>query len=537
MSKALSSRQTLLRSALALALPLALLGTPAIANDHEMPEGLSVQDIESYAQQTIEAFNITGLSIAVVSSDDVIFQKSYGQRDIRTDVPVDEDTIFPFGSVGKAFTTAALATLVDEGKLDWDDPVRKYIPEFEMSDPYITREFTVRDLLTHRSGLPLGAGDLMIFPDGYASVQDILNVFKHIEPATSFRSEYAYDNLMYIVAGDVLARIHGGSYAEALEARLFEPLGLESCDARPSRAAKAANGVTQHSRDVGTKNATPLDPRYIIPDSSAPAGGISCSISDMAKWAQFWLRGGTSETGDVVLSEARVSELWTGVTPTGVPRDIKAFANAHFNLYALGWSVADFHGEWLVSHGGGLLGAVSYFALLPDQDVGIVFMTNDFLPFVSGLGKQILQDVTAPEADFDWIANAEGWYNSYLETALKDAGAASEEPADVPVDPVRPLEDYVGSYRDPWYGLVTIRQTDEGLFVDMSRSEIFDTTLVSLGDDRFVARWPDRSLNADAYLDFVTEDDVVTGLRMNAVSETTDFSFDFHDLRLEKVTP
>ncbi len=495
---------------------------------------LSAETLDAYAKQTIEAFNITGMSVAVVSENSTLFQKSYGLKNINGSEPVNADTIFPFGSVGKAFTTAALATLVDEGKLDWDDPVRKYIPEFEMSDPYITRQFTVRDLLTHRSGLPLGAGDLLVFPDGYVEVDDVLNVFKNIEPATSFRSEYAYDNLMYIVAGDVLARASGSTWAGAIEERLFNPLNMESCKALPSEAIKSDNTVTQHTRNLGGKTAEPLNPLYIIPDGSAPAGGISCSINDMAKWAQFWLRRGKSASGDALISEEQVKELWTGVTPTSVPKDIGSFADAHFSLYALGWSVADFNGELLVSHGGGLLGAVSYLALLPEKDVAVVLMTNDFLPYVSGFGKQILQDVTKPEVEFDWIENAENYYNSYLEMASKDAGLVETEPKDIAAPPARELEEYVGTYTDPWYGDVTLSLREGSLFIDMSRSEIFDASVVSLGDDKFVARWPDRTLNADAYLNFQVENEVVKGLRMEAVSETTDFSFDFHDLRFVK---
>lgn len=495
---------------------------------------LSPKTIDAYARQTIKAFNITGMSVAVVSADSVIFQNSYGLRDINGTAMVNANTIFPFGSVGKAFTTAALATLVDEGRLDWDDPVRKYVPEFEMSDPYITAEFTIRDLLTHRSGLPLGAGDLLVFPDGHLEVEDVLNVFKTIAPTASFRSEFSYDNLMYILAGNVLARAHGGSWAEALEERLFDPLNMGSCKALPSEAAKSSNTVMQHSRNLGGKTAIPLNPTYIIPDGSAPAGGISCSITDMAKWAQFWLRQGKSSSGKTVISETQLKQLWTGVTPTPVPADIKAFANANFNLYALGWSVADFHGKYLVSHGGGLLGAVSYIGLLPKQDVAVVFMTNDFLPYVSGFGKQILQDVANPEAEFDWIANAETYYNDYLKMARADAGLVSDEPKDIIVPPVRPLGDYVGTYTDPWYGDVTLSIRNNGLFIDMSRSKILDANLISVGPDKFVARWPDRSLNVDAYLNFQIENGNVVGLRMEAVSKTTDFSFDFHDLRFVK---
>ena len=504
------------------------------ASETKASQDLSHETLEAYIQKTIEAFNITGMAVAVVSADAVIFQNTYGLRDINGTAKVNADTIFPFGSVGKAFTTAALATLVDEGKIDWDDKVRQYIPEFEMSDPYITEEFTIKDLLTHRSGLPLGAGDLLIFPDGYLEMQDVLNVFKTIKPTSSFRSEYAYDNLMYIVAGEVLARAHGGTWSDALETRLFDPLEMTSCKALPSEAMKSKNTALEHERNLGGKTAAPLNPLYILPDGSAPAGGISCSISDMAKWAQFWLREGKSASGETLILDAQVKKLWTGVTPTPVNRDAQTHAKTNFSLYALGWAVSDFHGEQFVYHSGGLLGAVSYIGILPEKDIAVVFMANDWLPYVSGFVKQILQDVSAPEAGFDWIAEAEEKYNNYLELSRKDAGLDEAQLVDISVPPVRPLSEYVGTYTDPWYGDVTLSLREGQLHIDTARSKAFDVSLVSVDTDKFVARWTDRALNADAYLNFQVEDETVVGLRMEAVSETTDFSYDFHDLRFVK---
>ncbi|MEK7266729.1 MAG: serine hydrolase [Pseudomonadota bacterium] len=493
---------------------------------------LSPEQIDGYAKQTISAFHLTGLSLTVVSRESILFQKSYGLRDVNGKTPVDTDTTFPFGSIGKAFTTAALAMLVDEGKMAWNDPVKKYIPEFEMSDPYITAEFSVKDLVTHRSGLPLGAGDLLVFPDADPGVKDILAAMKHIPPATSFRSEFAYDNQLYVIAGEVLSRIDQKPWADAIASRLFKPLGMKSCDAKPTRAARAKNTVTQHTRAPGDVAATPLDPRYILADATAPAGGISCSIADLSKWAQFWLRGAKTQSGKQLISTEQASELWTGVTPKAARPDMTERAGTHFSLYGLGWDLSDFYGELLVSHGGGLLGAVSFFGMLPEKDIAVFLTTNDFVPYVSGLGVQILADAAAPENDTTWISYAAKNYDNYRTNAGKDSGESAVN--DIAVAPLRPLADYAGVYVDPWYGKVTISVSGDRLAIDMSRSEILDAPLTSLGDNKFVARWPDRTINADAYVMFSEENGAISGMTMKAVSKTADFSFDFHDLHFVK---
>lgn len=507
---------------------IALLTAPAAAQE------ISAERVDVLSQQLIEALDLTGLAVTVVSKDKILVTKTYGLRDVRGTEKIDAKTLLPFGSIGKAFTTAALATLVDKGKLAWDDPVRKYIPEFEMSDPYITNQFTVRDLVTHRSGLPLGAGDLLFVPDGEASVSDVLAAIKHIPPATSFRSEFAYDNSLYVLAGEVLARADQRPWHESIRARLFKPLGMTACEALPSKAADSRNTVTQHGFAAEGKDPAPIDPLYILADFTAPAGGLSCSVADFAKWAQFWLRRGATSSGKKIISDAQATELWTGVTPTDVRGEFASAAGTRFSEYALGWSLNDFHGELLVSHGGGVLGAVSYFAILPDKGVAVFVSANNFAAGVSALPLQILSEYVAPESQYDWIAAAKTRFAEYRRTAAQDASGGEAPDAASAAELARPLTDYAGEYVDPWYGAVTVSVKDGQLFLDMSRSAVLDAPLSPVSADKFIARWPDRSLNADAYVTFTTENGAVAGMSMKAVSETTDFSFDFHDLKLTR---
>lgn len=493
--------------------------------------------VEAYVAKAVEDFEVTGLAITVVTKDSVVFQDVYGVRDVRTGVPVDENTIFPFASISKAFTTAALAMLVDEGKLDWDDPVRNYIPEFEMSDPYITAEFSVRDLVTHRSGLPPGAGDLLLIPDANPEVSDILAAIKHIPPSTSFRSRYAYDNLLYIVAGEVLSRIDGRPWHKIIEARIFKPLNMKSCEALPSKAAASKNTVTQHLRVPETWEAKPINPLYIVGDNVSPAGGLSCSITDLAKWAQFWLNDATAPSGERLISEAQAREVWTGVTPQGGGGLMGDLGGSHLSIYGLGWGLRDFHGKLLVSHSGGVLGGSSYFGVLPEVDIAVFVTSNVSTYASSALALQILSDAAGPESNSDWLGRLHSIAANRKATMQKDSGDSESEDAvkDMAIEPVRSLAEYVGTYVDPWYGPVSIEIRNDALFIDMSRSQILDAPLIPVEPDKFVARWPDRTLNADAYVVFsANEDGRVTGMTMEAVSETTDFSYDFHDLNFTK---
>jgi len=224
--------------------------------------------------------------------------------------------------------------------------------------------------------------------------------------------------------------------------------------------------------------------------------------------------------------------LWTGVTPQSVSPLLEQLGDTHFSLYGLGWTLRDFNGQLLVGHSGGLLGASSYFGILPEEDLA-VFVTSNVSTYGStALALQLLGDASAPDAGSDWVGTLHGVYQRMQETAVSDSGDGEQQ--DVAIEPLRDLAAYAGTYVDPWYGPVSIEIRDDSLFIDMSRSEALDAALVPVAPDRFVARWPDRSLNADAYVDFVAEEGVVTEMTMEPVSETTDFSFDFEDLHFTK---
>ncbi len=249
-----------------------------------LSQPMSSTAIDTLVLRTLRTFDVPGIAVCVIKDGKVIHSKGYGVRSLDTRQPVDENTLFGIASNSKAFTTAALGMLVDAGKLDWDDKVRKYIPEFQLFDPYVTEEFTIRDLLCHRSGLGLGAGDLMFFPDSSDfTIADILHNLRFLKPATSFRSQYAYDNNLYIVAGEVVARVSGMSFEDFIEKKILHPLGMTHSAASFDRLQDSSNVIDGHARVEGKVQVIARSRSKV----DHAAGGLYSSIADLSKWVQL----------------------------------------------------------------------------------------------------------------------------------------------------------------------------------------------------------------------------------------------------------
>ena len=262
-------------------------------------------EIEQALHSAMEEFNVLGMSVSVVYDGEVYFADGSGIAEIKQKQQVDQNSLYQIASVSKAFTAAALAILVDEGKLNWDDPVIDHISEFRMYDPWVTREFTIKDLLTHRSGLPLGAGDLLLFPRGNTDISEIIRAMRFLKPSSSFRSEYAYDNLFYIIAGEVISRVANISFDEFLEQRLLFPLGMTDCRANLSRLATGAPAASPHLY-IEEQHQTTISHENPL---GAAAGGVNCSAKSMALWMQFLLNNGINQSGKQLLSAERITGI------------------------------------------------------------------------------------------------------------------------------------------------------------------------------------------------------------------------------------
>ena len=276
-------------------------------------QGISSNDIDNLVQKTMQAFNVPGIAVAVVKDDKIVHMKGYGVSSIVTKEKTDENTLFAIASNSKAFTAAALAILVDEGKITWETRVTEIIPEFKLYDPYVTNEFTIKDLLTHRSGLGLGAGDLMLWPDGsYFTLKDIIYNMRYLKPVSSFRTKYDYDNLLYIVAGEVVARVSGMSWEEFVESRIMTPLGMDRSAACYKRLKDKSNVIDAHVPVQGTIQRVPMS----FTNVGNAAGGIFTSVSDLSKWVMMQLNGGKygKDLSKSIFSQKANREMWSPQT-------------------------------------------------------------------------------------------------------------------------------------------------------------------------------------------------------------------------------
>lgn len=489
---------------------------------------ITESELDELVEKTRTTFNVPGIAVAIIKDGKVILSKGYGVTNSNTNQKVDGNTLFGIASNSKAFTSAALAILVDEGKINWDDKVKKYLPEFKMYNKYVTDEFTIRDLLTHKSGLGLGAGDLMIWPDGHNfTPNDIVKNIQYLKPISGFRTKYDYDNLLYVIAGEVVAKVSGKSWCEFVEERIMKPIGMNNSASSWSRLKDTSNVIVPH---VPTEGKLQVIPRYKNSIFDA-AAGLYSSTNDLSKWLILQMNKG--KYNDLqVFSEKQHKEMWS--PQTILPERNSYPYKTNFRAYGLGWQLTDYNGFLQVSHTGGLDGIVTQSIMLPEIQLGIIVLTNqqsgaafttisntikdsymglpvfDHLSFLS-------KDRKGKEEDADKIT-AEVWQTVAANTAK--------------VNPKK----YIGSYKDNWFGEVTISEKNGKLYFASSRSPRLKGEVFLYKNQNFVVKWDVRSFNADAHIFFkVDAKGKATGFTMKAISPLTDFSYDFHDLDFTKV--
>jgi CubicO group peptidase (beta-lactamase class C family) len=499
----------------------------------QAPARSAPADLDQWVARAMKTFEVPGLAVAVVKDDAVVVAKGYGVRKLGEPALVDGKTLFGIASNTKVFTATALGLLVEEKKIEWDAPVVRYLPAFAMWDPYVTRELTVRDLLVHRSGLGLGAGDLLWWPASTYDRKEIARRLRFIQPATSFRTAYAYDNVLYLVAGELIEAISGQSWEDFVASRILAKVGMTGSNVRHSAAMAGGNVAATHAPiDGKVKPIAPFDS-----DNTNPAGGINSSAEDMAKWMRVLLAGGKLPDGSRLFSEATARQLSTIVTPLpiGDPPAELPHLKASFRGYALGLDVRDYRGRKLVAHTGGLPGYVSRVALIPDLNVGVAVLTNqESTQAFDAIAFRVL-DHYLGAAPFDWIGAFTGII-ARMQADAKRAAARETAARDTASRPSLPLAKYAGAYRDAWYGDITITESGGTLAMQFSHTPLLSGTLEHWQHDTFIVRWRDRELRADAYVTFaLNPDGSIDQIKMKAVSPDTDFSFDFHDLLLKPV--
>ncbi|MGY1457360.1 serine hydrolase [Luteimonas sp. A534] len=506
--------------------------------------------ITAAVDDAVERYGLPGIAVGVVGGGEVRQVELRGEAAAGSGQPITGDALFKVASNTKAMTAALLARQVDAGLLAWDDPVVKHLPGFRMHEDWVTREIQVRDLLVHNSGLGPGAGDLMLWPEPNAFTRDeVIAGLAHLKPLWSFRSRYAYDNTLYIVAGEVAAAAGGAPFDVLLRREVFEPLGMVGCRIGEWRVAEAGPVAAPHAWRDGAWVARP-DGDVVADMPMAAAGGVRCGLGDMLRWMQAWLDPDTlGADGKPWLSQAQREAAWTAHMPMPLSRRMREWNRSHYSAYGLGWRLSDVDGTQKVAHTGTLSGMYSAVTLLPELGVGFVILINaeagDARTVLEqALSKQFTADGIGRDGDTPGAASSGlvEHYAGLLAAERARAAAATADAGDVPAtDPVRrpatavEAATWLGRYRDPWFGEATVCMAGEGVRFESMKSPRLSGPVLFAGE-RLVVDFDTLGSDADAWMDFAAgTDGRAVRLAMAKVDPDADFSYDYEDLAFERI--
>ena len=432
--------------------------------------------LDDYIMSAMPRWEVPGLAIAVIRNDSVIHARGYGVRELGRPGAVDEHTLFAIASTTKAMTSAALGMLVDEGRLDWDDHVAEHLPAFQLSDPFISHDVTIRDLLTHRSGIARSDNLWIAGPFDRA---EVLRRARYLPSTAGFRSEYGYHNVMYIAAGEVVGAVSGVSWDDFIEQRLFQPLGMTRSTTRAAVVETRDNVAASHTDVNGSVRAVPRR-NY---DNIGGAGATFSSVRDMAQWIRLQLNHGVYE-GTRLLSPGTMRELHMPQVVIRMDTTTeRMFPNTNLRAYALGWNVQDYHGRKLVHHSGSLNWTRTQIGMVPSEGIGVIVIAN--------YGSSNLQ-LALMYRVLDALMGlpARDWSAEYLEPARRSrerSEAAPEAERIAGTEPSLALEDYAGTYTSDLYG--DVRLTVEGGRLVLSYAPDYVADLEHWHHDTFRATW------------------------------------------------
>jgi CubicO group peptidase (beta-lactamase class C family) len=450
----------------------------------QKPAADPVRELDAYTAQAVKDWGAVGLAIAVVKDGRVVFEKGYGVRELGKPDLVDTTTLFAIGSTTKAMTSAAIGMLVDEGKVRWDDPVTNYLPSFQLKDPWATREITVRDLLTHRAGLP--NADYLWYGTNN-STAEILRRVRYIDPAYSPRSSFIYQNIMYAAAGQVVAAASGMPWEEFVRTRIFTPLHMTGTVPLLSKAGAMPNVASPHDRIDDTMRVI----RNASVDGVASAGSIWSSVADMAKWARFILDSGRVD-GKRLLKPETFAELLKPQTmvPSNEFYPTARLTHPHWTTYGLGWFQQDYNGRAVDFHTGSIDGMVAIIGLIPDERLGVYVLANaDHVEARHALMLKVF-DLwgPSPSKGRDWSRELRTLYDD-MRTKATLAAKAAEAKRVTGTKPTLPLARYAGVYADSLYGDVTVSAAADKLRLKVGTLE---GSLEHWQYDTFRIQWDNR---------------------------------------------
>ncbi len=477
------------------------------------------KQVDKYLSKAYTEWNIPGMAIAIVKDGEQVLAKGYGLRDNSEKKKVDENTLFAIASNTKAFVSAGIATLVEEGTLNWDDKVVDYLPYFKLYDPYVTAEFTIADLLCHRSGLATFSGDLLWYGSTLSREEVIANA-SMLEPARGFRSGYGYQNIMFMAAGEVIEEVSGIPWYEYIKKEFLAPLGMNRTLHSTEQLEKFPNHAEPHN-DVNGENVA-ID--WVNWENMGRAGPFTSNVNDLSEWMKLQLEQGTKGEQEFWTKD-HSNLMWTVHTPKKLSTWHRTnFPSKHFSGYGLGWDLYDYHGRLIVNHGGGYDGFISQTILVPEEKLGFVILTNSNSFFPYAMMYHILDLYLAPDEAKDWGA--------YMLDLKKQGDArkinnekAFEDARIRDTKPSKALENYVGRYEDPMYGAVNVTSNDGKLLFQFEPTPLYHGTLSHWHYDSFRMTWGEQHFLPKGLASFILDaEGKVEELRIDCPNPDLDFT-------------
>jgi CubicO group peptidase (beta-lactamase class C family) len=422
--------------------------------------------LDRYVAKAAQDWHVPGLAIAVVHDDSLVFAKGYGVLEIGKPARVNEHTRFAIGSTTKAMTVAALAMLVDEGKLSWDEHIIDLLPKFRLYDPWVTREITIRDLLTHRSGLP-GTDLLWVIPQNQYTMPEMIRRLRYVKPESSFRSQWEYQNVMYAVAGYIVAQVSGMPWEDFIKTRIFGPLNMNESIPLVAETRGQPNVATPHGEVDGKVQVV----SGLSTDAIAPAGSVYSSVSDMSKWMRFILDSGRVGNKRLI-QPATFNEIVTPQIQAPMAEyPALELARPHFFSYGFAWFIQDYRGQIVWMHTGSINGMCAIIGLLPAQHVGVYVLENlDHAELRHALMYKVF-DMYEGNPPRDWSADLQALFASQRRGRGMRQPAANAQTA---TQPPLPLVSYVGAYVDSTYGTVQVTLNNDVLHARFENLDMGD---------------------------------------------------------------
>lgn len=489
------------------------------------PYKKELKQLDAYFAQALNDWNVPGMAVAIVKDGETIFAKGYGVKSVDTNEPVDANTAFAIASNTKAVTAAALAVLVDEGKLKWDDKVQQYLPWFQLYDPYVSANLTVRDLLCHRSGLETFSGDLIWYGSTY-SRREILERARFLKPKYGFREHFGYQNILFLAAGEIVSEVSGMPWDDFVTERFIRPLNQTNTHLSVNGLLRGVNAASPHNEKNG-KNEV-ID--WVNWDNIGPAGSIITSVNDWTAWLKLQLGEGTLD-GRTFWDSTRTREMWTLHTPQAISKGRQEiYPTMTFKGYGLGWELFAHHGRKVVAHGGGYDGFISRSAMVPEEGLGMIVVTNSNSSLSYAMSYRILDVLLGVKDPTDWSAR-------FLE--LTKGGEEADDPNKVngidrvaETTPSHDLKTFAGTYRDKMYGDIEVRLVGDQLVFQFAPTPLFRGTLRHYHYDTFQIVWGTRMMLPTGLARFALGND---GLPEELHVDVPNPDFDFTELIFRKL--